>query len=124
MDLTTKQMFFLFFAIHLPPVLLFTPFTVTWCVNSNPPVEEGEFLLYIMLKCFNASTIALYLSSGHCDCISLCRCYIHIIKFNCDINVIIWLLFQLGQKNNCLHMDCISKLVNRLYFHNLISTLR
>jgi len=37
-------------------------------------------------------------------CISLCRCYIHIIKFNCDINVIIWLLFQLGQKNNCLHM--------------------
>ena len=32
MDLTTKQVFFLFFAIHLPPV------------------EEGEFLLYIMLK--------------------------------------------------------------------------
>ena len=32
MDLTTKQAFFLFFAIHLPPV------------------EEGEFLLYIMLK--------------------------------------------------------------------------
>ena len=32
MDLTTKQAFFLFFAIHLPPV------------------EEGEFLLYIMLN--------------------------------------------------------------------------
>ena len=32
MDLATKQAFFLFFAIHLPPV------------------EEGEFLLYIMLK--------------------------------------------------------------------------
>ena len=32
MDLATKQVFFLFFAIHLPPV------------------EEGEFLLYIMLK--------------------------------------------------------------------------
>jgi hypothetical protein len=35
-------------------------------------------------------------------CLSLCRCYIHIIKFNCDINIIIRLLFQLGQKNNCL----------------------
>ena len=32
MDPTAKQAFFLFFAIHLPPV------------------EEGEFLLYIMLK--------------------------------------------------------------------------
>ena len=32
MDLATKHAFFLFFAIHLPPV------------------EEGEFLLYIMLK--------------------------------------------------------------------------
>ena len=32
MDLATKQAFFLFFAIHLPPV------------------EEGEFLLYIMLN--------------------------------------------------------------------------
>ena len=51
MDLATKQAFFLFFAIHLPPV------------------EEGEFLLYIMLKCFNASTIALSLSSGHCGCL-------------------------------------------------------
>ena len=51
MDLTTKQAFFLFFAIHLPPV------------------EEGEFLLYIMLKCFNTSTIALSLSSGHCGCL-------------------------------------------------------
>lgn len=38
-------------------------------------------------------------------CLSLCRCYIHIIKFNCDINIIIRLLFQLGQKNNCLHMQ-------------------
>ena len=37
-------------------------------------------------------------------CLSLCRCYIHIIKFNRDINVIIRLLFQLGQKNNCLNM--------------------
>ena len=36
--------------------------------------------------------------------LSLCRCYIHIIKFNRDINVIIRLLFQLGQKNNCLNM--------------------
>ena len=35
-------------------------------------------------------------------CLSLCRCYIHIIKFNRDINIIIRLLFQLGQKNNCL----------------------
>ena len=35
-------------------------------------------------------------------CLSLCRCYIHIIKFNCDINIIIRLLFQLGQKNNRL----------------------
>ena len=34
MDLIFKQVFFLFFAIHLPPV------------------EEGEFLLYIMLKKF------------------------------------------------------------------------
>ena len=42
---------FLFFTIHLPPV------------------EEGEFLLYIMLKCFNTSTIALSLSSGHCGCL-------------------------------------------------------
>ena len=38
MDLATKQTFFLFFAIHLPPV------------------EEGEFLLYIMLN-FNASLL-------------------------------------------------------------------
>ena len=37
-------------------------------------------------------------------CLSLCRCYIHIIKFNRDINVIIRLLFQLGQKSNCLNM--------------------
>ena len=37
-------------------------------------------------------------------CLSLCRCYIHIIKFNCDINIIIRLLFQLGQKSNCLNM--------------------
>ena len=37
-------------------------------------------------------------------CLSLCRCYIHIIKLNCDINVIIRLLFQLGQKNYRLHM--------------------
>lgn len=36
--------------------------------------------------------------------LSLCRCYIHIIKFNRDINVIIRLLFQLGQKSNCLNM--------------------
>ena len=35
--------------------------------------------------------------------LSLCRCYIHIIKFNRDINVIIRLLFQLGQKNNRLN---------------------
>ena len=28
------------------------------------------------------------------------------------------------QQSHCLHMDRISKLVNRLYFHNLISTLR
>ena len=34
----------------------------------------------------------------------ICRCYIHIIKFNRDINVIIRLLFQLGQKNYRLHM--------------------
>ena len=37
-------------------------------------------------------------------CLSLYRCYIHIIKFNRDINVIIRLLFQLGQKNNRLDM--------------------
>ena len=36
--------------------------------------------------------------------LSLCRCYIHIIKFNRDINVIIRLLFQLGQKNYRLDM--------------------
>ena len=39
MDLTTKQAFFLFFAIHLPPV------------------EEGEFLLYIMLKAWISEMI-------------------------------------------------------------------
>lgn len=35
----------------------------------------------------------------------ICRCYIHIIKFNRDINVIIRLLFQLGQKNDLLHVQ-------------------
>ena len=37
-------------------------------------------------------------------CLSLCRCYIHIVKFNRDINIMIWLLFQFGQKNNRLNM--------------------
>ena len=48
--------------------------------------------------------------------LSLCRCYIHIIKFNCDINIIIRLLFQLGQKNNRLNMNTMPKLVYRLDF--------
>mgnify|MGYP001667183413 CR=1 FL=1 len=46
--------------------------------------------------------------------LSLCRCYIHIIKFNRDINVIIRLLFQLGQKNNRLHMKSSREQIERL----------
>ena len=38
-------------------------------------------------------------------CLSLCRCYIHIIKFNRDINIIIRLLFQLGRKNYRLNVS-------------------
>ena len=49
-------------------------------------------------------------------CLSLCRCYIHIIKFNRDINVIIRLLFQLGQKNYCLHMNGIFLVFCFIYF--------
>ena len=53
--------------------------------------------------------------------LSLCRCYIHIIKFNRDINVIIRLLFQLGQKNNSLHMHRMSELVYRLNTSYLVT---
>ena len=49
-------------------------------------------------------------------CLSLYRCYIHIIKFNRDINIIIRRLFQLGQKDNRLNMNTMSKLVYRLDF--------
>ena len=41
------------------------------------------------------------------SCLSLCRCYIHIIKFNRYIYIIVRLLFQLGQKNYRLHMRVI-----------------
>ena len=46
-------------------------------------------------------------------CLSLCSCYIHIIKFNRDINLIIRLLFQSGQKNNRLHMFCKWEVIYR-----------
>ena len=39
------------------------------------------------------------------------------------INVIIWLLFQLGQKNNRFHMCSIPKLIHRPYLAKLISAL-
>ena len=55
--------------------------------------------------------------------LSLCRCYIHIIKFNRDINVIIRLLFQLGQKNNRLHMHAHRKHINRSDFLECIAAI-
>ena len=46
MDFAAKQVFFLFFAIHLPPV------------------EEGEFLLYIMLN-VSRETLEIVIKNKH-----------------------------------------------------------
>ena len=45
------------------------------------------------------------------------------IKFNRDINVIILLLFQLGQKNNRLHMHAHREHVNRSDFLERIAAI-
>ena len=70
-------------------------------------------LHFLYLLCTVAACYLLYLIIC---CLSLCRCYIHIIKFNRDINIIIRRLFQLGQKDNRLNMNTMSKLVYRLDF--------
>ena len=55
-------------------------------------------------------------------CLSLCRCYIHIIKFNRDINVIIRLLFQLGQKNNRLDVPWDNGVNKNAIINAVVST--
>ena len=57
------------------------------------------------------------------SCLSLCRCYIHIIKFNRYIYIIIRLLFQLGQKNYRLHMRRSREEVDGGRFFDFISKL-
>ena len=65
-----------------------------------------KLLLFLLnhlkiLQCLHNCTFFIF---WRCGCLSLCRCYIHIIKFNRDINVIIRLLFQLGQKSHSLNV--------------------
>ena len=52
---------------------------------------SSRYFLIFLLKCFNASTIALSLSSGHCGCL--------LSSFLGKL-----FLFQLGQKNYRLNM--------------------